>query len=68
MKRGEFGLHAVDGDVQVEVGPRGPAQGYSGKYLDDISKQVLRDDLVQEARRKELDYFVSKGVWQKCPG
>ena len=37
-------------------------RGYSGKYRDDLTGQVLRDDLVIEARRKELTYFNSKGV------
>ena len=32
-----------------------------------MSGQVLRDDLVLEARRKELDYFNKKGVWRKRP-
>ena len=67
MKRGEFGLHAVDDDITIEAELRGPAQGYSGKYIDDMSKQVLKDSLVQEARAKELLYFNSKGVWRKRP-
>ena len=47
-----------------------PATGQSncsGKYRDDISKQLLVDSLVHEARRKELEYFASKGVWVKLP-
>ena len=67
MKRGEFGLHAIDDDVMIEAELRGPAQGYSGKYVDDMSKQVLKDSMVQEARAKELLYFNSKGVWRKRP-
>ena len=43
----------------------GPAQGYSGKFKDDLSGQVLKDTLVEEARAKELLYFHSKGVWRK---
>ena len=66
MTVGDVGTHALEDGDQTHLS-RGPEQGYSGKYLDDISKQVLRDDLVQEARRKELDYFVSKGGWQKHP-
>ena len=45
----------------------GPEQGYSGRFKDDISGQVLRDDLVVEARAKELEFFTSKGVWVKVP-
>ena len=66
MTAGDVGMHGLEDADQTHLA-RGIEQGYSGKYLDDISKQVLRDDLVQEARRKELDYFVSKGVWQKSP-
>ena len=45
----------------------GPEQGYSGCFKDDITGQVLRDDLVVEARAKELEFFTSKGVWVKVP-
>jgi len=45
----------------------GPAQGYSGKYRDDLTGQPLRDDLVKAARAKELEFFSSKGVWSKVP-
>ena len=62
-RAGEEGLHAVcDEDVAPELDER-----YSGKHRDDISGQVLRDDLVREARQKELEYFCAKGVWVKRP-
>ena len=32
-----------------------------------MTNQPLRDDLVNEARKKELDYFCSQGVWLKRP-
>ncbi len=64
---GEMGLNAVTDDVHDEKQARGPEQGYSGKYRDDISGQLLKDSLVQEARAKELKYFYDKGVWIKCP-
>ena len=67
IKRGECGLHAVDDELEIQAELRGPAQGYGGKYVDDMSKQVLKDSLVQEARAKELLYFNSKGVWGKRP-
>ncbi len=67
MKRGECGLHAVDDELGIEAELRGPAQGYSRKCVDDMSKQFLKDSLVQEARAKELLYFNSKGVWRKRP-
>ena len=46
---------------------RGPAQGFSGKRLDDLTGQVLNDSLVQEARVNELLYFHSNGVWVRRP-
>ena len=38
----------------------GPAQGYSGKYKDDLTGQPLRDDLVKAARAKGVEFFCSK--------
>jgi len=46
---------------------RGPAQGYSGNFKDDLTDQVLRDDLIKAARAVELAYFHSKKVWTKVP-
>ena len=48
MTVGDVGMHALEDENLVHLA-RGPEQGYSGKYLDDISKQKLRDDLVEEA-------------------
>ena len=45
----------------------GPEQGYSGRFKDDLTGQVLRDDLVLEARAKELKFFADKQVWVKVP-
>ena len=60
---GEAGLHAVcDEEVAPEMDER-----YTGKSRDDISGHVLRDDLVDEARQKELRYFCDKGVWINRP-
>ena len=60
---GEVGLHAVnDEDIDPDHDPR-----FSGSYRDDLSGQILRDDLVREARQKELAYFCEKGVWVKRP-
>ena len=67
LKRGEVGLHAMDDEDNEEHQPRGVEQGFSGKYRDDTTGQILKDSLVVEARRKELEYFVSKGVWIKRP-
>ena len=37
------------------------------EFRDDVTGQLLRPDLVREARRKELEYFAAKGVWVKRP-
>ena len=52
IKDGEFGINAVDDDAAVQATLKGPEQGYSGRFRDDISHQLLRDDLVHEARKK----------------
>ena len=67
MKDGEVGMYAMDDDVEVLKDMRSPEQGYSGKYRDATSGQILKDALVKEARAKELRYFSDKGVWQKRP-
>ena len=36
-------------------------------FHDDLTGQPLDAGLVHEARRKELEYFESKGVWAKRP-
>ena len=37
------------------------------KYFDDLTNQPLREDLVQHAIAKELEYFEQKGVWRLVP-
>lgn len=37
------------------------------QFKDAITGQVLRPDLVREARRREMEYFLKKNVWQKRP-
>ncbi len=63
----EIGLHAVTDEPAVETLIKDQDPRYSGKFKDDITGQVLRDDLVREARKKELEYFKTKGVWAKRP-
>ena len=67
LKSGCFGMQAKDDDAEVERQMRGPEQGYSGKYRDDLTGQVLRDVWVEKARAAELAYFQSKNVWIKVP-
>ena len=65
MKQGCYGIQVADNDLEVLKSIYGPEQGYSGKYKDDLTGQLLKDELVLEARRVELDYFNSNGVWKK---
>ena len=67
LRAGEVGLHAVDDEEGGQSCTHTPQLGYSGRYRDDVSGHILRDDLVQAARREELKYFYTKGVWIKRP-
>ena len=67
MKNGCYGVQAPDDDAEIERQMRGPSQGYSGAFKDDLTGQVLKDDLVRAARAAELTYFHSKKVWNKVP-
>ena len=67
LQNGAKGLMALDDEKVLENLIRSPERGYSGKYKDSISGQVLQDELVLEARRKEMEYFTAKGVWCKRP-
>ena len=53
LKAGCFGIQALDDD-EVQQTLYGPEQGYSGRYRDDSTGQVLKDELVTAARMKEL--------------
>ena len=67
MKPGCYGVQAVDDEEEIKQHSYGPEQGFSGRFRDDLTGQVLRDDLVLQARMKELEFFHSKGVWLKVP-
>ena len=66
-KEGCFWIHVPDDDSEVHESLYGPAQGYSGQYVDDLTGQVLKGNLVQEARLKELTYFAAIVVWKEVP-
>ena len=51
------GMTSADVDKAVQNGEE--------VFKDDMTGQVLSPELVHAARRKELDYFASKGVWTK---
>ena len=67
LKDGCYRVMAPDDDAAVEAEIRGPSSGFSGRYTDDLTGQVLKDALVLEARAKELSFFHSKSVWLKVP-
>ena len=60
---GCYGVQVPTDDAEALKEMYGPAQGYSGRFRDDLTGQVLKDDLVRAARAKELAYFNEKGVW-----
>lgn len=66
-KAGCLGVQVPDDDHEIEHTLYGPKQGYSGKFHDDLTGQVLRDELVMAARATELTFFTSKAVWKKVP-
>ena len=66
-KNGCFGLQAKDDDGEISHSIFSPENGYSGKCRDDLTGQVLKDELVIKARLTELTFFHSKGVWTKKP-
>ena len=67
LKNGCFGVQAPDDEEEILKQMRGPAQGYSGAFKDDLTGQVLHDEMVRAARVTELTYFNTKGVWKKVP-
>ena len=64
---GCVGVHAVEDKDTAPTAMCTPENGYSGRFKDDITGQPLKDPLVMEARKIELDYFNQKGVWTKRP-
>ena len=62
LKDGCYGVQAPDDDAAVERELRGPANGDSGRFTDDLTGQVLKDAFALEARAKKLAFFYSKSV------
>ncbi len=67
LKAGCFGVQMVDDEEEIAAALQGPEQGFSGKYHDDLTGQILNDEMVRKARMCELEFFHSKGVWVKVP-
>ena len=65
LRNGCYGVQVAEDDLAVLKATYGPEQGYSGKYKDDLTGQVLKDALVLQARAVELEYFSPKEVWKK---
>jgi hypothetical protein len=51
---GCYGIQAPSDEAEVLKHLKGPMQGYSGTFKDDLTGQVLEESLVREARSKEL--------------
>ena len=64
-KNGCFGLQAKDDEDEITRACYGQAPGYSGKYRNDVTRQILKDKLVERARAVEFDFFNKKVVWRK---
>ena len=54
LKDGCFGVQVADDDAEIERQIRGAAQGHSGAYRDDLTGQVLHDEMAKSARATEL--------------
>ena len=67
LKEGCFGVQLEDDEEEIRTACQGPEQGFSGRYRDDLTGQILKDELVLKARMVELEFFHSKGVWIKVP-
>ena len=67
LKQGCYRIQVVDDEHEALKSIYGPQQGYSGRYKEDLTGQLLKDELVLKARRVELEYCNSKGVWRKVP-
>ena len=62
VRDGCFGIQVPDDDAAIEPELRAPQQGFLGRFRDDLTGQVLNDELVIKARAVELSFFHPKGV------
>ncbi len=67
LKEGCYGVQVPDDEEEIRRNTHSPELGYSGKYRDDLTGQLLKDELVEQARAVELLYLHSKGVWVNVP-
>ena len=47
LKEGCYGVQVPDDDAEIAEQMASPSQGFSGKYRDDLTGQLLKDSLVQ---------------------
>ena len=57
LKQGCYGIQVADDEHEALKSMCVPEQGYSGRYKDDLTVELLKDELVVKARRVELEYF-----------
>ena len=55
LKQGYCSVQKRDEDAEFEANIRGPEHGYSGKYRDHLTDQVLNDSLLLATVAKELE-------------
>ena len=67
VKNGCVGVHIEDDEKEISDNCQGLEQGFSERYRDDLTGQLLKDRLVTQARLIELAFFNKKGVWIKVP-
>ena len=60
-----LGIQAIDGDCVREI--YGPAQGYSGRFKDDLTGQVLKDSLVLQHVRKRWSSSTAEVFGRRYP-
>ena len=66
LKQGCMDLQVTGDENNIPEILYGPARGYRRHYRDDLTGQILRDDLVHKARAVELE-FTKKGMCTKVP-
>ena len=67
LQSGILGIQAAAAEWEADelLAADRPREGFSGKFRDDLTGQILNDALVAAARAKELEYFAKTQVWQK---
>ena len=64
---GGFGVQLANGENEIEASCKGPEQGFSGRYHEDLTVQILKDEMVTQERLSELDFSNNKGRLDQRP-